>query len=55
MEGKEQQVNDWIVAIKEIGDSIDKPDCIGFNALHYAIIFKKAFLVKLLLDKGAGS
>lgn len=54
MEGNEEQVEDWIRTTKTQQGSLDKQDCIGLNALHYAIVFKKATLVKLLLEAGVG-
>ena len=46
---------EWIGEVKAYGADIDEIDCNGLNALHYAIIFKQAKLVQILLDSGAGN
>ena len=48
-------MNGWIEDIKRTDSDIDATDCNGFNALHYAIIFKQIKLVKLLANSGAGN
>ena len=48
-------MNGWIEEIKRTDSDIDATDCNGFNALHYAIIFKQIKLVKVLANSGAGN
>lgn len=55
LEGNVESIGAWIEGTKAYCADIDETDCNGLNALHYAIIFKQAKLVELLLDSGAGN
>jgi len=54
LEGNVDAVSSWIRETRANSTDIDETDCNGLNVLHYAIIFKQALLVELLLDSGAG-
>ncbi len=56
MKGDLQSITGWIETIKGRGKDIDKLDQDnGLNVLHYAIIFKKKDIVKVLLESGASA
>ena len=53
-EENEDSVGLWIRNIKAQRKSVDETDVYGLNALHYAILFRKEVMVKIIIDSGAG-